>query len=206
MKSLFLQNLRHIILNEKKVLGHSLSNSGLHYGWAGFFHSDHRYTSQQQILWECPFAFLSLHVTSLPLLSLLNCPPWVPVQYLPQRGPPGVRGEGFRTPRSLQRASGSHIRLPIFHPPLLPAQVISNEKCHFNDTRIIHLNHGDALEQDILHCRKPKCVCICICLYNPQKLVKPHVKLQISLTSWPIFPKSYQYFKHLGGAEHINSL
>lgn len=94
--------------------------------------------------------------------------PWVPVQYLPQRGPPDGRGEGFRTSRSLQSISGSPIRLPIFCPPSLPAQIISNEKRHFNDTRIIHLSHGDALEQDILHCRKPKFVCMYVCVQSSE--------------------------------------
>lgn len=135
--------------------------------WTGFFHAAHGYTSQQQMLWECPLAFLSFCMPSPSLLLLLSCP-----------GPHCVflcgisHSEALKewTARSWESCTACRVFLGLhevttFQSPSLPAQVISS-KTIISTRHTIHLNHGDGLEQDMLHYHEPKYLCVCLCIQS----------------------------------------
>lgn len=69
IKSLLLQNLKHVIMNEKKSCDTPYQIQACIQGLGCFFNAAHRYTRQQQMLWNVHLpSFLSLW-----LLSLCSC-------------------------------------------------------------------------------------------------------------------------------------
>lgn len=128
-------------MNEKKVLGHSLSNSGVH-SMSGLFFSKlvtDVFQANSRCCENVPFpSSLCIRLPSLCSHSLIALALTVGSCMVPAAvRPSGVSSEEFRAPRSLQSISSSYIRLLIFQPALLPAQTISNQKCNFSETRII---------------------------------------------------------------------
>lgn len=150
-------------MNEK-VLWYSLSVSAIYSMTALFFSiAAHSYKSQEQMLWECPFAFLTFFMTSLPLLLVLSCP-----------GPPCMflcrisHSEALKewAARSWESCTAYSVFLGLHEITDIPVLFIASihnqqQNCYFNQTQIIHLNSGDGLEQDMLQYHESKYLSLC---------------------------------------------
>lgn len=147
---------------EWKVLWYPLSNSGMYSKTGLFFQCCSQIYKTTADAVECPFAFLSFSMASLPLLLLLNCP-----------GPHSefLCGISHSEPLKEQAARGWEsctawtVFLVLHKITDLPAPFIAStdrqqQNCCFNETQIIHLNHGDGLEQDMLHYHESKYLCV----------------------------------------------
>lgn len=146
-------------MKEKKSWG-TPSQIRCYFQWLGFFHAGHRYASQQQMLWECPFAFLSLPL----FLSASFSPPAHCGCLCSICGSEAVQVWVERSSEPCT-ACGAFLEASYdcwsFNPTSLLAQIISNEKCHFNDTR--KLWTIVLPRRRSLHYHEPKCVYVWVC-------------------------------------------